>query len=426
MMSGEHRDPIRNWRRGAWLALAVSCAAYMAVSLAHHQAFHPWGRLNYFDLRVYRGAARIVLGGGSLYQAGIWQWAPFTYPPFAALVFTPLALLPLAVDEVLVTIVGVVALFAVLSLALRLPSSRDWEPARERRMRSALAPAAMAAALWLEPVTSTLGYGQINLLIAWLIVYDLTRRDTARSRGALIGLAAGLKLTPLIFVPYLFLSGRRRAAAVALGAFASTVAVGYALVPDDSQQFWGGLFLDPKRVGGCCVPANQSLRGAILRLAPSFGSGRLLGIALIVGAAGLALAVRASRRGDEAMGFSLCAVTGLLVSPVSWSHHWTLAVPALLLLGVKVCRGRSRIGIVAVAAILVIGYSYLPKLMGKPAFSPGSGHPVAWTLAAAPYVLIGLGALAVACVHELRMLAARRSPATSVDQPHAPALSALS
>jgi hypothetical protein len=426
VVSGEHRDPIRSRRRRAWLACAVSCAAYIGVSVAHHQAFHPWGRLNCFDLRVYRGAGQLVLGGGSLYGTRIWHWAPFTYPPFAALVFTPLPLLPLAVDEVLVTIVGVVALFAVLSLALRLPSSPGSAPAPASRLGSALPPAAMAMVLWLEPITATLGYGQINLVIAWLIVCDLSRRDTARSKGTLIGLAAGLKLTPLIFVPYLFLSGRRRAAVVALGTFASTVAVGYALVPDDSQQFWGGLFLDPKRVGGCCVPANQSVRGVILRLAPSLGTGRLLGIVLIVGVAGLALAIRASRRGDEAMGFSLCAVTGLLVSPVSWSHHWTLAVPALLLLGVKVWRERSKVGIIAVGAILMIGYSYLPKLMGKPALSPGSGHPVAWTFAAAPYVLIGLGALAVAGVHELRMLAARRSPATSVDQAHAPALSALS
>jgi alpha-1,2-mannosyltransferase len=285
----------------------------------------------------------------------------------------------------------------------------------------------MAVALWVEPVTSTLAYGQINLLVAWLIVCDLSRRDTARSKGTLIGLAAGLKLTPLIFVPYLLLSGRRRTAGVALGTFASTVAVGYALVPDDSQQFWGGLFLDPKRVGGCCVPANQSLRGVILRLAPSFGSGRLLAIVVTIAVAGLALAVRASRRGDEAMGFSLCAVTGLLVSPVSWSHHWALAVPAVLLLGVKVCRERSKIGIIAVAGILVIGYSYLPKLMGKAAFSPGAGHGVVWTLAAAPYVLIGLAALAVAGLQEIRSLAAGRSPVNrSLDQHHAPALRAFS
>jgi alpha-1,2-mannosyltransferase len=395
------------WWWYAWLALAVSCTAYLAVSVAHHQAFHPWGRLNFFDLHVYRGGARLILNGESLYGGPIWQWAPFTYPPFAAVVFTPLAVLPLTVDEVLVSSFGVAALFAILSLALRLPIADREQAPRTRQWRSVVTLIAVAAALWLEPITATLGYGQINLLIALLIVADLTRRDTAKGKGALLGLAAGLKLTPLIFVPYLLLSRRRRAACVALGTFAATIAAGYAVLPHDSSRFWGDrLFLDPHRVGGSYVPANQSLRGLILRLDPSFGSGRVLGAAVAVAIVGLVLAVLASRRGDEAMGFSLCALTGLLISPVSWTHHWTLAVPALLLLAVRVARRRSRVEIASVAVVLLVGYSYLPKLMTKPAFAPGRGLSVAWTLLAAPYVLIGLLALGVAAAHEARRAAA--------------------
>ena len=410
---GEDRDSIRRWRRYAWLALAVSCAAYLLISLAHHQAFHPFGRRDYFDLRVYRGAADLILNGRPLYGAPIWQWAPFTYPPFAAIAFAPLALLPLALDELLLTSLGVVCLFVILSRALRLPSGAGRQAAGSQRWRTAVLAFAAAAALWLEPITSTLGYGQVNLLIAFLVVYDLSRRDTAKSKGALIGLAAGLKLTPLIFVPYLLFSGRRPAAFVALLTTASTVALGYVLLPSDTQRFWGGLFLDPGRAGGCCIPTNQSLRGALLQIAPSFGSDALLLIALI-GVVGVALAVRASLRGDEAMGFSLCAVTGLLVSPVSWTHHWTLAVPALLLLGVRVFRSRSRVGIIAVAGILLVGYSYLPTLMATSGVPWPAALRALWTLASAPYVLIGLVALGLACVHETRLLLAglaRRRPA---------------
>jgi alpha-1,2-mannosyltransferase len=262
----------------------------------------------------------------------------------------------------------------------------------------------VAAALWFEPVTATLGYGQIDLLIALLIVGDLGRRDTAKSKGALIGLAAGLKLTPLIFVPYLLLARRRRPAYIALGTFASTVALAYAVLPGDSQHFWGGgLFLDSRRVGGCCLPANQSLRGLILRLDPSFGGGWMLAIAAVVGVLGIALAVLAARRGDEAMGFSLCAITGLLVSPVSWTHHWTLAVPALLLLGLRVYRDRCKVGIIAVGATLLVGYSYLPKLMERPAFSSGLAIPEGWTLVSTSYVLMGLVALGLVCLHETRL-----------------------
>ncbi len=393
-------------RRWAWLPLGVSCAAYVLVSLAHHQAFHPWGRLNFFDLKVYRGAARLVLNGRPVYGGPIWHWAPFTYPPFAAIALTPLALLPLALDEVLVTGLGIVALFAILSLALRLSSGNGSKAEPDRTARSILIPLVVAAALWLEPITATLAYGQINLLIALLVVCDLSRPDDAPGKGALIGLAAGLKLTPLIFVPYLLFSRRPRAAFAALGAFGATVAAGYAILPGDSQRFWGGgLFLDPRRVGGCCVPANQSLRGLILGLDPSFGSGRVVAVALSVALVGLALTVLASRRGDEALAFSLCALTGLLVSPVSWTHHWTLAVPALLLLGVRVVRLRSKAGLAAVVATLLVGYSYLPKLMTKPAFVPSHDPSVVWTLAASPYVLIGLAALATAVACEARRAA---------------------
>jgi alpha-1,2-mannosyltransferase len=247
-----------------------------------------------------------------------------------------------------------------------------------------------------------LGYGQVNLLITLLIVGDLSRHDAANSKGAMIGLAAGLKLTPLIFIPYLFCSRRRRAALVALGTFASTVVLGYALLPDAATRFWGGLFLDSRRVGGAFIPGNQSLRGLILRLDPSFSSGAVVAIAVIVGLVGVALAVLANRRSDEAIGFSLCALTGLLVSPVSWTHHWTLAVPALLLLGIRVVRRRPRVGIAAVAVVLLVGYSYLPKLMAKPALAPSRGLSVWWTLASAPYVLIGLSALAFAAARETR------------------------
>ncbi|MBV9603797.1 MAG: DUF2029 domain-containing protein [Solirubrobacterales bacterium] len=387
--------------RAAWPALGVSCIAYVLVSLAHHQAFHPWGRLGFFDLKVYRGAAQLVLHGRSVYGGPIWRWAPFTYPPFAALVLAPLGLLPLNLTEVLVTVLGIVALFAIMSRALQLPEGRGWNEPPGRRTRSALAALATAAALWLEPVTSTLGYGQVNLLIALLVVGDLSRPDGAGSKGALIGIAAGLKLTPLIFVPYLLVSRRTRAGCVALGTFAATVLVGYAALPGDSRQFWGGgLFLDPRRVGGCCVPANQSLRGLILRLDPAFGSGRLFAITALVALLGIALAAAASRRGDEATGFSLCALTGLLVSPVSWTHHWALAVPALLLLGVRAIRARSKLGMAAFAALLLVGYSYLPKLMAKPALMPSHRGSPAWAIAAAPYVSIGLVVLALALVAE--------------------------
>jgi alpha-1,2-mannosyltransferase len=128
----------------------------------------------------------------------------------------------------------------------------------------------------------------------------------------------------------------------------------------------------------------------------------LIALAVIVALGGLTLAAMASRRGDEAMGFSICAVTGLLVSPVSWNHHWTLAVPALLVLAVRAYRRRSKLGLIAAGAIVVVGYSYLPEVVAN-AYPGGLGLPVGWTLLSDSYVLIGVLVLVAACAQEYRV-----------------------
>jgi len=231
-------------------------------------------------------------------------------------------------------------------------------PRLDGRRAARLALAGAAVAVWLEPVRTDLAYGQINLVITALILYDLSREDRARLKGAAIGLAAGLKLTPVIFVVYLAMTRRYRAAAVSAATFAVTVAAGFAADPSDSTQFWARTFASPERIGRIENAANQSLRGALARvLHTTTIQPWWLMAAVTVGLAGLSLAAAAGRRGDEAAGFSLCAVTALLVSPVSWSHHWVLAVPALLVLAVSAWRSRSAWLITAAAALAVTGWS---------------------------------------------------------------------
>jgi hypothetical protein len=104
--------------------------------------------------------------------------------------------------------------------------------------------------------------------------------------------------------------------------------------------------------------ANQSLRGAFARTLHSLNVGPWwLTAALLAGAAGLALAAAAARRGDEASAFSICAITALLISPVSWSHHWVLAIPVLLLCSVRAYRRRSALGLAAAAAATALACS---------------------------------------------------------------------
>ena len=200
-----------------------------------------------------------------------------------------------------------------------------------RRPEMVFAVTALALLTW--PVAYTLRLGEVNLIVAALAGADLLRRhDGHRGQGIATGLAAGIKLTPLIFVAYLLITGRVRAAATAAAAFAATVAIGVVLLPAPSRAFWlDGVFFDQNRIGDPANPSDQSLSGAVARLAGSLDPAyRWWAIAaLLTGLAGITVAAWAHRRGRRLTGVTCCAITGLLISPFSWTHHWVWAVPLL-------------------------------------------------------------------------------------------------
>jgi alpha-1,2-mannosyltransferase len=190
------------------------------------------------------------------------------------------------------------------------------------------------------------------------VLYDLSLPDTSRHKGAAIGLAAGLKLTPAIFVIYLLITRRYRAAATAAAVFAATVVAGFAIMPASSAHYWDATFLDPGRVSPIQNVENQSLLGAMSRTLHTSDVGQLW----------LPLAARAQRTGNEAVGFSLCAITGLLISPISWTHHWVIAVPVLLLAAMSIYQGRGGrrpattiLAMAAITAIALVGWARLAR-----------------------------------------------------------------
>ena len=377
-------------------ALYVFSATICCLLAAHQQA-------QFVDLHVYRLGGEAVLHGRGLYKLRYLR-LPFTYPPFAALAFTGLAVLPWGAVTALTTAGNAIALVVMLYLALRLP------PAAKRfddRTRWLLALGAGTAAIWLEPVRTALAYGQIDLLIALCVLYDLSLPDHARRKGIAIGLAAGLKLTPAIFALYLLCTRRYRAAATAAVTFAATIAAGWIVTPAGSAVYWDGTFVNPGHVGQIQDAENQSLLGALARnLHTPHVTWLWLPLAGLVALAGLGLATRAARSGDQALGFSLCAITGLLISPISWTHHWVIAVPALLLAGVAVYPGRAGralaatiVACLALAAILVVGWARIARDIQDPDWLHLSPAGIA---ASEIYVIAGLAALAVAAVRLAR------------------------
>jgi len=389
-------------RSGVCVALYASSVAVLFLS----PLGHGWP---FVDLTVYRLGGKAILSGSHLYDLRFPGALAFTYPPLAAVAFTLLAPLSLAALKPLVTAGSIALLPGMLSFALRLPPM-SWWLSRDYAARLALL--AAAAALWLEPVWTTLRYGQIDILIATLVLYDLSRPDASRWKGAGIGLATGLKLTPAIFAMYLLLSRRYRAATRSLAVFAGTVILGFAFTPGDSGAFWSGAFIDPKRVGRIENAANQTLRGAYARLQHSMNvEVWWLATAAIVGVIGMLLAVRAGRRGDDVQGFSLCALTGLLISPISWSHHWVLAIPALLLFAVNALRRPWLAGIVGAALAAAVGYSHMIWWVpvNRPRHSELHLDPLQLVYADA-YVFLGLSALAAAAWWNTPLRRAVRQP----------------
>ncbi|WP_369209164.1 glycosyltransferase 87 family protein, partial [Streptomyces sp. PU-14G] len=274
------------------------------------------------DIRVYRAEGAAVWHGTDLYGFTVTEWdLPATYPPFAALLFVPVALVPLSVAKG-AFVAGNVALLAWL-IALSLRAARPARPARTapsvRPARTdgpdaatgaagpsgttpvaAPLPAVVcltAVALWLEPVFQTVAFGQINLLLACLVLWDVGRPDGARAKGFALGLAAGVKLTPALFAVHLLLTGRLRAACWAAAGFAASVAVGACALPGASVEFWTRRMFETARVGKAWIVDNQSLQGLVARLLHETEPGGLwLAPTLALAAGGMWLARRVTVR----------------------------------------------------------------------------------------------------------------------------------
>jgi alpha-1,2-mannosyltransferase len=306
------------------------------------------------DFSVYvMGAHHLV--DGRLYTAslGVAPHLPFTYPPVAALVFAPLAALPRSVGQLTWAAVNVLSLYAVLVLSLRavLPGTD--------RVRLALwALVLLGPSYLLDPVRLTFYFGQVNLVLCALLLADLT--TTVRvgrwtlPHGVLVGVAAAVKLVPLVFVPYLFVTRQVRAAWTAVVAFAVCSLVALALDPAASWAYWTRYATDASRVGNPYYILDQSLQGTLDRLAHRTVPTALVdGLALVVLVAGIALARWAWRDSSPFLGVLVCATTGLVVSPITWEHHLVWAVPVLAWLALAADRPAfGRVWAAAAGAVL--------------------------------------------------------------------------
>ncbi len=305
------------------VVVLISLACYAAFVVSHPT--NQW--LDAVDLHVYVRGGRAVLHGTPLYN---WPGTTnqFTYPPFAAMLFTVLSALPWHVVLGLWSLASLAALPATIWVTLGALGYRD----REARVGASLL--ATALLLWTAPVLHVIYLGQIELLLMALVMWDMCQPDGRRWQGIGVGIAAAIKLVPGIFIAYFLFTRRYRQAAVAAATFVASVVVGFAL-PADSRAWWlDGLFVQGSRTGFIGRDSNQSLAGLITRLAGSVTAGQPIWLPIVVLTliVGLACATLLHRAGQPVAGILTCALTGLLVSPVSWDHHWVWIVPIVVVL----------------------------------------------------------------------------------------------
>jgi len=316
--------PMRSVRASLWIFGAISVASTLArvvyIAVTEHEV----------DLGVYLMGAHQIFSGHLYTTYGSIPREPFTYPPVGALFFVPLRMLSQTGAQVAWAVASVLVLVAFLAVSLR-AIRNDW-----RRLDVALAALVLTFPLAvLNPIAMTFSFGQINLLLALLVVADLTGRYSISGRevprGVMTGIAAALKLTPLIFVLFLFITRQIRAGCTALGVFVASGIGMTIVVPSESWSYWTRYIFDAHRVGGVVFISNQSLRSAIIRFSHEHAPESLIVVAVLFsGAAGLWAAAWAYRTSSVMLGVLVCAVTGLIVSPITWSHHLVWIAPIVL------------------------------------------------------------------------------------------------
>ncbi|GAA1514752.1 glycosyltransferase 87 family protein [Dactylosporangium maewongense] len=316
------------------LAFVVSLASYLQVARIEGP------QLDDRDIEVYVQAGAAFRHHAHVYDlaftAGHW---PFTYPPVTLLAFDALSRLGSAHALVALNALTVASLVGVCLLSLRMAGLRGGPGV------AGAALALAAGALWLEPVQANLNDGQINMILVLLVLADFALPDGHRLRGVAVGVATAAKLVPGIFIVYLLVTRRFRAAATAAGTFAALTLLGFATDGRDSAQYWfTGMFASSGRVtqdsalGGSL---DQSLHTLAERWTGS--TAVYYALAAAVGVLGFAVARTAHLRGEELAGVACTALTGLLVSPVSWTYHYAWIVPVLVATAAVVAQVPARL-----------------------------------------------------------------------------------
>ena len=320
------------------------------------------------DSFVYYEGVRQWLDGGDLsswYANPPQHLWPFTYTPLAAWVFTPLTWMSYQSATVVLMVATPLCAAVTTNAVLRRLGVEPW-------MAHSLTPwLALIGVIALEPFPKTMEYAQVNAILMALVAVDLFLvPEHSRWRGALSGLAAAIKLTPAVAILVLLVRREWRAAATMAGSAVGLTLLAGLAAPAESWEFFTSAMWDPGRAGFADYSGNQNLKGAIARGLPeSAWNLTWAACSLLAVAAAWFLCRRLDRlRGVDApaggvgqddglvlsLQVSVVMVLGLLISPISWSHHWVWCLPALMSVAAATWRwGSTALGVAGAAGVLV-------------------------------------------------------------------------
>ena len=396
MEAVEPDDGTRPRPRPRWVLPAQIAGVVLLMAVTWYLIDVYGGHHRLFDLRIYRKAVRYWLAGGNVYD--YWQedvingTLGYTYPPFASVLMAPIGALPWDVAKW----THITAMWGCLII------STYWLLAPLlRRHRIPLWIGMCVAGCFIvavEPIRETISFGQVNLMLIVLVLGDMLFLVNRGSRlaGVGIGLATAIKLTPGIFIIYLLVTRRWRAAAGSAVAAAAVSLLSFAVDPRMSIRFWLITAWDSGRVGHNDNTSNQSIAGFLARMYDPGEYPQWLWLLLVAAAVGYGMwrAAKAARQGDEIAGLTITGIVGILMSPVSWTHHIYWIVPALLIiLDVMATGWRSlskrrlwAYGILALATWGPFMYSFVWLFAEEP--GKHWDHGFAWAMAENTYLYV--------------------------------------
>lgn len=296
------------------------------------------------DMVVYREGVQAFLDGRSVYSEPMLAGdilLPFIYPPFGALIMVPLTAFDWMdhnmAGDIMIVLSDLLVLVCLYFVLRAIMKNQRW-----------LLPAAAlvwAGTMLFEPIHLNNGFAQINIVIMALVVLDLVPRKRFLPQGVLIGLAAAIKITPLAMLLYFLLRKEIKPILIAIGSAIAATLVAAAFRWQAFVEFFSEKLLNMGRGDDIGVAteyqSNSSIKGVIQRMFTSKEAMEDYGtwinvawiiLALVTVVLGSMLILALLKRNMLIDAQLTTAVVMLLISPVSWSHHWVwlaLIIPVL-------------------------------------------------------------------------------------------------